>query len=264
MNPTNSSTIDRTTPQQSGERHATSRKHLAIATLVTVALWFVPYSNFLLYPLRLFITFIHESGHALASVLIGGRVDSLQVFKNGEGLTYSRVPPALGWVMICSGYLGTALFGAITLHIGRIKAFRSPGRIALYVMAISVWTVTALWGFHPLTDVFTIGAGAVLGAGLFALAKYLPAKAADFATAFLAIQCSLNALGDIRILLYLTSNGDSHNHNDAMTMASMTGLPGTFWAATWALTALAMLFVSLKWYLRATKQGAEPQKALAQ
>lgn len=244
------------------ERFAASRKHLAIATLATVALWFVPYSNYILYPLRLFITFIHESGHALASVLIGGKVDALQVFSNGEGLTFSQIPPALGWVVSSAGYLGTALFGAITLHIGRMRSLRSPGRAALYVMAAAVWCITALWGFHPLSAPFTIAAGVALGAILFALAKYLPAKAADFATAFLAIQCSLNALGDIRILLYLTANG--HDHNDAANMAKATGLPATFWAGAWALAAIAMLFASLRIYLRATKRGLEPNKVLAQ
>jgi len=257
----NSIASTQATSPKAGEVFAKSRQHLALATLLTVALWFVPYSNYLLYPLRLFITFIHESGHALASVLVGGQVESLQVFSSGEGLTYSRVPVIWSWLVDCAGYLGTALFGAATLHIGRVKAFRSPGRVALYLMAVSVWTITVLWGFHPLKDVFTIGVGAALGAVLFALAKFLPTKAADFATAFLAIQCCLNALGDIRTLLYLTSNG--HDHNDAANMAKVTGLPATFWAGAWALIAIGILLVSLKFYLRATKKGAAPQKVLA-
>jgi len=41
---------------------------LLIATAISVVLWFVPYAEVLTYPFRIFVTFIHEGGHALAAL----------------------------------------------------------------------------------------------------------------------------------------------------------------------------------------------------
>ena len=67
-----------------------SRTLLLWATLITLALNFVPYASLLLYPLRLFITFVHESGHALAFTLTGGDVQSLAVHPDTSGVTYGH------------------------------------------------------------------------------------------------------------------------------------------------------------------------------
>jgi hypothetical protein len=40
---------------------------LLLATAITALLWFLPYGNWIVYPIRLFVTFIHESSHALVA-----------------------------------------------------------------------------------------------------------------------------------------------------------------------------------------------------
>ena len=62
---------------------------LLVATIVTIALWIVPYGGYVVYPIRLFVTFIHESSHAIMAVLTGGAVQSLTIAADGSGLTYS-------------------------------------------------------------------------------------------------------------------------------------------------------------------------------
>ena len=51
---------------------------LLIATIVSVLLWvaswYIPLVGYVVYPLRLFATFIHEGGHALATILTGNSV----------------------------------------------------------------------------------------------------------------------------------------------------------------------------------------------
>ncbi|MEA2172911.1 MAG: hypothetical protein QOD00_503, partial [Blastocatellia bacterium] len=37
---------------------------LLIAAALSIALWFIPYVGFLTYPFNIFVTFIHEGGHA--------------------------------------------------------------------------------------------------------------------------------------------------------------------------------------------------------
>ncbi|MCA1815482.1 MAG: M50 family metallopeptidase, partial [Acidobacteria bacterium] len=60
---------------------------LLVAAALSVALWFVPYASLLTYPFQLFVTFIHEGGHALAAVLTGNSVRSLSVSLDASGLT---------------------------------------------------------------------------------------------------------------------------------------------------------------------------------
>lgn len=223
-----------------------ARRLLLISTVITLALWFVPYANVLLYPLRLFVTFIHESGHALAALITGGQVASVTIHPDGSGVTWTSNSPLWGWLVLSGGYLGTALFGAILLVIGRMQGWRNGGRVTLYTIAGALLTITVLWGWH---SPFTLVTGLVLAALLGALARYTSPQGAQFVASFLAVQCSLNALTDLRILLYQTTNhaGD----NDAVFMSQTYALPPTFWALLWAGIALVLLFVSLRGYWRA-------------
>ncbi len=229
------------------ENFRISRRLLLLATLITLGLWFVPYSNYLLYPLRLFVTFIHESGHALASIITGGSVASLAISPNGSGVTWTSESRVWGWLVLSGGYLGTTLFGALMLQVGRLSRWRNAGRATLYAISVSLLAITLLWGWH---SAFTLGAGLVLAALMWVLARYSSPLAANFIASFLAVQCCLNALYDLRMLLYITSNnlGD----NDAVFMSRAYGLPPTFWALTWAGMALVILFVALRGYWRAT------------
>lgn len=226
------------------------RTLLLIATLLALGLQFLPYANFVLYPLRLFVTFIHESGHALAALLVGGQVDSLTVFSNGEGVTWTRVPGWASWLVFSGGYLGTTVFGAFLLQAGRLIHRRNAGRIALYGASFFILAMTLLYAHNPVTQAFTLGAGIVIAMLLFGLAHFSTPRIAHFLTAFLAVQCCLNAIGDLRILLNLTSMG--HSHNDAAFMAQNYGLTPAFWAMIWAGIALMILGTSLRSYWRGT------------
>src|ERR1044071_2305533 len=87
---------------------------LLIATAISVALWFIPFAWVLTYPFQLFVTFIHEGGHALAAVLTGNSVQSLSVAIDTSGLT-ETITPAEGsffsrMLISSAGYLGAISF----------------------------------------------------------------------------------------------------------------------------------------------------------
>src|SRR4051794_2186765 len=95
-------------------------KLLLIATAITVGLWFIPYAEYLVYPIRLFVTFIHESSHALIALVTGGSVQSLTISADGSGVVYSASRSILGAVFTSSaGYLGTTAFGVLMLYLIR-------------------------------------------------------------------------------------------------------------------------------------------------
>src|SRR5205809_8064410 len=95
-------------------------KLLLAATVATIVLWFIPYAEYLVYPIRLFVTFIHESSHALVALVTGGSVQSLTISADGSGVVYSSGASLIGTLFTSSaGYLGTTAFGVLLLYLMR-------------------------------------------------------------------------------------------------------------------------------------------------
>src|SRR5262245_39011754 len=111
-----------------------------LAFVIVFILWNVPQLDFILYPVRLFVTFIHESGHALAALLSGGRVAGLTGFPDGSGVTTTF--GGSRWLILPAGYLGAALFGAVLFYIANTVPY--PKTISL-VLAILVGAITLLY-----------------------------------------------------------------------------------------------------------------------
>jgi hypothetical protein len=103
---------------------------LLLATALTFILWFIPFADYLVYPIRLFVTFIHEGSHALAGLLTGGSVHSLTISADGSGAVYSVPSGWLGAILTSSaGYLGTTAFGVLLLFL--IRRLISANKILL-------------------------------------------------------------------------------------------------------------------------------------
>src|SRR5437660_1759604 len=125
---------------------------LLVATAITVVLWFLPYGNWIVYPIRLFVTFIHESSHALTAVLTGGSVQSLTISADTSGLTYSAPSGFLGGLLTSSaGYIGTTVFGVVMLFL--IRRSFSPNKI---LTALGVFVGAMLLIFTIIGPIFNI------------------------------------------------------------------------------------------------------------
>src|SRR6266404_6594285 len=93
---------------------------LLLAAGLSIALWFIPFAEILSYPFRIFVTFIHEGGHALAALLTGNSVQSLSVAMNASGETYTTQGGMFSQMFVSSaGYLGAMSFGALLLVLIR-------------------------------------------------------------------------------------------------------------------------------------------------
>lgn len=93
------------------------------AFILVFFLWQFGDQSNILYPLRLLVTFVHETGHGLTALLTGGRFLRFVVYPDGSGVaTTAGGSPFLVPQM---GYLGAALFGAVLLfaanHVQRTK-----------------------------------------------------------------------------------------------------------------------------------------------
>ena len=94
-----------------------SLKFLLAASALTVLLWFIPFAWFVVYPFRLFVTFIHEGGHALVTLLTLGSVKTIQIHPNASGETYSY--GGLSLLISSAGYLSSTAYGASLLMLCR-------------------------------------------------------------------------------------------------------------------------------------------------
>lgn len=234
-------------------------KLLLGATALTVVLWFIPYAEYLVYPIRLFVTFIHESSHALVALVTGGSVQSLTIAADGSGVVYSAPSSLLGALFTSSaGYLGTMVFGVLMLWLMRRSV--SPQKI-LFVAGALVGLVTLVFGIlAPVFNflslqvgfgsvAFTVAVGLLLAAGLMGIAMYATRRVADFAVAFLAVQCLLNALSDLKtVLLANTPIIGSDIQTDAGNMAAATGIPGFVWVIVWIAVSLGLIALGVRMY----------------
>src|ERR1700730_3232535 len=159
---------------------------LLLAAALSIALWFIPFAEVLGYPFRIFVTFIHEGGHAIAALLTGNSVQSLSVAMNASGETYTTQGGVFSQMLVSSaGYLGAMTFGAILLVLIRRAV---AARIVLAGSAVLILILTTVFGlFKPmvsgswssLTGIpFTFFAGIALAAGLVAVAKFASARVA--------------------------------------------------------------------------------------
>jgi hypothetical protein len=238
---------------------------LLIAATISVVLWFIPFAEFLTYPFRIFVTFIHEGGHALAALLTGNSVFSLSVATNASGETFTTPPGGLfSQVFISSaGYLGSMAFGALLLILIR-KAVAA--RIVLLSCGVFIFALTMIFGlFKPIFSMnawagipFTLFAGLFISVGLVLIARFASAKVATFFVSFLAVQCVLNALFDLKTVFFLSNPFGPTVPTDAVNMANATHIPAIFWTVIWIGLALGILWFAMRMYVAGRDKSYQP------
>jgi hypothetical protein len=227
---------------------------LLICSGLSLALWFLPYVGFLTYPFRIFVTLIHETGHALASWLTFGQVNRIELDWSGNGVTWTNGGVRL--LISSAGYLGATAYGAGLLlllrraRMARVAAFSS----AAVLLAITIFLAGNLTVWV---------AGMFFGLGLLGLSVIKSQKVVHFFMSFLAVQCVMNALFDLRTLIYLSAFEPSR-HTDAQNMAAATNqiIPAAVWAIGWAVVSFAILAFTLVIYYRGLRAQPAPAALL--
>ncbi len=136
----------------------------AIAFMIALILWQVQGLFFVTYPLRLFVTMIHELGHGVAAIVTGGEFIEFQVMSRGAGMAYTR--GGMRFIVIQAGYLGTALFGAGLLLLTHRSGH--PRRVAIGV-GVFIGVLSLLFSGIALANIDLLElvlSGALLVAGL--------------------------------------------------------------------------------------------------
>lgn len=207
---------------------ARTRWALVIAGFAFVLLW----DQAWLAPLRLFVVLLHESGHALATVLTGGEVLALTVGLDESGAVLSRG----GWELLIlnSGYLGSLLWGRALLAL----AFRAPKPTTIG-LGVFFLAAALLWA-RPLVS-FGFVWTAICGAALLTLGRWASARVLTPVLASLGVFSLLYALGDVVSDVLLRPGAPS----DARFLAERTGVPTLVWGLGWTVISLWVLWAAL-------------------
>ena len=246
---------------------------LLLAAILSIALWFIPFAEILSYPFRIFVTFIHEGGHAIAALVTGNSVQSLSVAMNGSGETYTTQGGLFSQMLVSSaGYIGAMTYGALLLVLIRRSV---AARLVLVGSAAVVFALTTIFGvvkpvmagtWGSLSGLpFTLLAGVLISVGLFAVARFASARVATFLVSFLAVQCVLNALLDLKTVFFLSSPFATTVPTDALNMANATGVPAIVWSVVWISLSVLILAVTVRQYIgsrRSPSLGATPELTL--
>jgi len=107
-----------------------------------------------------------------------------------------------------AGYIGSMIYGVTLLVVIR-KAIAA--RVVLMASAAVIFLLTMIYGvYKPVASgaalsgiPFTFFAGTLLTLGLVAVAKFANSRLATFFLSFLAVQCVLNALLDLKTVFFL-------------------------------------------------------------
>lgn len=226
---------------------------VAIALLVSLVLWNLPFGGVLLYPFKLFATWLHESSHGLAMIVTGAGFDHIVIYRDTSGLAYatSAVTSPGSALIAAAGYMGTPLWGAVLLVATPDP--RAARRALLVLAAVMVGTAILVVAPDASDDDFGRIATLAMGAVVAACAVALRGRWRVLVAHFVAAQACVNALLDIRVLLRPSQviNGVIADASDAQNMAkatfgTVTNSAVYFWASVWLLWSLAVLFVAIR------------------
>lgn len=201
-----------------------------------------------LLPFKLLAVMGHETGHALASLVVGGSVDRVSLRPDESGECLSRVPVGFiaQTIVYSAGYVGGALISVVLL----LLTYRFNARRAMLGIAC-VWL--AAMGVFYARDGFTLAFCAVMAA-LFGIgAKYLPPSLVGGLNLFIASFTALYSIMDLKDDLW---NGAVRAHSDAQLLANVTIVPAIVWAALWTLVSVIIIFFGARAAMTDRTDGA--------
>lgn len=211
----------------------TNWRYLAIILLlflIVQILWLVPAT---LYPLTILATIFHELSHGLAAILSGGQIVEISIYANGSGVAVTRGGSQL--LISPAGYLGATLIAALLLLTVR---WRRAGRVLLFALSALLVVTVILWIRGGFGMFFT-----VLLAGAFAgVAWKAPPIVIRWSNPLLAAGLLREALDAAWGLVRFPGTGQI---NDAVILASRTGLPAIVYSVTWTALALAITLFAI-------------------
>ena len=199
-------------------------------------LWNTPF----IYPIKIFVVFMHEVSHGLAAIATGGRIVEIQINpqQGGHALTQGG---SRFWTLT-AGYLGSLLWGGLILLLAARTHFDKGISI---LIGLGMIAISIAFGDSLFTYLFGIGFGAVL----IAIGVYLSEAINDWVLRIIGVTSCLYAILDIKSDVLDRANLRS----DARMLSEVTGIPTEIWGGLWIIVAIGLTL----WFLYLSGKAAD-------
>ena len=204
-----------------------------------IALWWL-WDTSVIYPLKIFVVFLHELSHGLAALVMGGSIQRIEISPNQGGVCYCG--GGSRFLTLSAGYLGSLAWGVGLLLIAgtrKLWHFATMVVLGMIVVVVSVLYIRTMFG---------LTFGLMFGLGLLAVARYLPIEVQTITLTVIGLTSCLYAILDIKSDI-LDRPGI---RSDARMLADLTGVPTLVWGVLWIAIAVGVS----AWLLRRTMRRA--------
>ncbi len=210
---------------------------LMIAIVATLALYWLPYVNVLSWPLLMLSTLMHELGHGLTTMLLGGKFQAMTMWADGSGVASHRGNfGAFARAAVSAGGLIGPPLAALGLFLAGRRS--RSAHAALAVFSLFLLLVTVLWASGAFTVLFCLALSAVLAL----LAWRASPAVSQFVCVFLAVQLALASFSRADYLFTaVAQTGRGSMPSDVGQIAQALWLPYWFWGGLIAALSLAIL-----------------------
>ncbi|HLP48441.1 MAG TPA: M50 family metallopeptidase [Candidatus Kapabacteria bacterium] len=212
---------------------------LSAVFIISVLLW----DTLWLYPVKLFVVALHEMSHGLAAILMGGKIDHIQIDSRIGGYCCYALPMGAGFlqqsIVAAAGYLGSMLWGAFIFIVASRTRFDRGITffVALVMLVISFYVIKT-------GQLFGIIFCLVFTLFLFVTIRWFPPLFHKIFLKSLGLISCLYAIIDIKEDIIDRSGIGS----DADRIAQLLGIPRLSIAIgiSWIVLALLILVFTLK------------------
>jgi hypothetical protein len=189
------------------------------------------------YPLRVFVVFLHEISHGIAAALTGGRIVAIGLTLDEGGVCVTE--GGSRFLILNAGYLGSLFWGALFLVLSaRTRWSREiVGFVGAFVLVVTLLYIRTFFG---------VLYGLASGAALLLAAVKLSRDLTDDLLQTIGVVSCLYAVWDVLSDVVTRHAAGS----DASALGRLTGIPSLFWGLLWIAASFLVIFFALRLVVR--------------
>lgn len=111
---------------------------LTVLAVLLIFFWQSP----ILKPFKLFVVFLHETSHAIATILTGGKLSAISIEWDESGATYAASGQGIFFIIAIAGYIGSILWGYAMLRASLTSRY-------VRTVSLVVGLTVIFFGFFP-------------------------------------------------------------------------------------------------------------------
>jgi len=228
-----------------------ARLALLASVFLTLFLYFIPFGGLISRPLLYLSTIVHEMGHGLVAILVGGRFLDFTMLPNGAGLARTELERGANIsiaLVSMGGLIGPAFVSGVLFYLCKSDKWC---KVALMIFGIGLLISTFLLVKGTFALVMVGGFGVILTlAGVKGSANLC-----QWVAAFMAVQLSLSVFSrsDYLFTQYASGVPDKNGqlpYSDVQNIAEALFFPYWVWGLVCAAISIVCLIVGLRTVIR--------------